>query len=144
MYLAPPITEGSVTEDRHLPPPPPPQRATKSTSSKVCPWSNADLGATHRGPPYPFVLKLLPNAAVKLLVDLAEVAEAGLPAAGGGRLQAAEEDLLGRGGQEGHFQVLWDGEEGGHLAGREHVLSVCVCLRILGGGNNEKEGVAGY
>ena len=81
-------------------------------------------------PPHPLVFKLLPDAGVKLVVDLAEVTEAGLPAARGGSLQAAEEDLPRRGGQEGHLQMLWDGEEGGHLAGSEYILCVHVCVCV--------------
>ena len=70
----------------------------------------------------PFVFKLFPYLRVHLVVDLLEVTQAGFPSGGGGRVQAAEEDLPRGRGQEGHLKVLGYGEVWRKLASREHIL----------------------
>ena len=70
----------------------------------------------------PFVFKFFPYLRVHLVVDLLEVTQAGFPSGGGGRVQAAEEDLPRGRGQEGHLKVLGYGEVWRKLAGREHIL----------------------
>ena len=64
----------------------------------------------------PFVFKLFPWP------SLFKVTQAGFPSRGGGRVQAAEEDLPRGRGQEGHLKVLGYGEVWWKLAGREHIL----------------------
>ena len=44
-------------------------------------------------PANPFVVELFPDLRVHLIVDLLEVTQAGFPTGGGGRVQAAKEDL---------------------------------------------------
>ena len=70
----------------------------------------------------PFVFKLFPYLWVHLVIDFLEVTQAGLPTRGGGRVQAAEEDLPRGRRQEGHLKVLGYGEVRWKLAGREHIL----------------------
>ena len=53
---------------------------------------------------------------------LFKVTQAGFHSGGGGRVQAAEEDLPMRRGQGGHLKVLGYGEVWRKLAGREHIL----------------------